>query len=164
MRYHQTNLNLIIIDFESVANNIQNSYLTKLRNEFQVFSEDLPKKDANRLLVYYILEHVLEIQLKFKAHKKNLIYYINEKLETYKNIKLNFVQTANALNLIVYTDTLDFNCIYSKSGEHTELINSVTNYRFNFDHNKFSHRKLITYLKKRKLSPDILNRFKKQAC
>jgi len=151
---------LIVVDFESVAEDIQNSYLTKLRSEFQVFADDLPKKDASRLLVYYILQQVLEIQVNFKEHKKNIIFYINEKLDTYKDIKSNFKSVANALNLIVYTNTIYYDCIYSKSGESTELINSVTNYRFNFDHNKYSHRKLVTYLKKRKISPDILNQCK----
>ena len=160
MRYYQTDLNLIIIDFESVANNIQNSYLTKLRNEFQVFSEDLPKKDANRLLVYYILEHVLKIQVNFREHKKNIIFYVNERLDTYKDIKFNFKSVANVLNLIVYTDIINYDYIYSKSGETTELINSITNYRFNFNHDKYSHRKLVIYLKKRKIRPDLLNQYK----
>jgi len=160
MRYYQTDLHLIVVDFESVAEDIQNSYLTKLRSEFRVFADDLPKKDASRLLVYYILQHVLEIQVKFKEHKKNIIFYINEKLDTYKDIKSNFKSVANALNLIVHTNAIDYDCIYSKSGESTEVINSITNYRFNFDHNKYSHRKLVTYLKKRKINPDFLNQYK----
>jgi hypothetical protein len=160
MRYHKTDLHLIVVDFESLAEDIQNSYLTKLRSEFQIFPDDLPKKDASRLLVYYIIQHVLEIQVKFKEHKKNIIFYINEKLNTYKDIKFNFKRVANALNLIVYTNILDYDCIHSKSGESIELNNSITNYRFNFDHNKYSHKKLLVCLKKHKISPDILNRYK----
>jgi hypothetical protein len=160
MRYHQTDLNLIVVDFESLAEDIQNSYLTKIRVEFNAFAEDIPKKDANRLLVYYILQHILDIQVNLKEHKKNIIFYVNEKSDTYKDIKSSFKSVANALNLIVYTDSLDYNCIYSKSGESTELINSITDFRFNFDHNKYSHRKLVTYLKKRKLNPDMLNQYK----
>ena len=160
MRYYQTDLNLIVVDFESLAEDIQNNYLTKLRNEYQVFADDLPKNDANSLLVYYILQHILEIHVNYKEHKKNIIFYINERLDTYKDIKFNFKSVANALNLIVYTGIINYDCIYSKSGETTELINSITNYRFNFNHNKYSHRKLIIYLKKRKINPDLLNQYK----
>jgi hypothetical protein len=162
MRYYQTDLQLIVVDFESIAKEIEVNYLNKLRGEFQVFSEDLPKRDAERLLIYYILQSVFQIELKFKVYKKNLIYYINKKSENYNSIRTSFIHIAKALNLIVYTDTLDYNCINSKSGEHVELINNITNFRFNFDHSKFSSKKITNYLKKHKLSPDILNQFKQQ--
>ena len=152
MKHHQTALNLIVIDFESLADDIQTSFLNKIRIDYGTFEEDIPERDRKRILQYFILKHTLKAHNSF-ANSKNVIFYINQRLSTYESIKKCFLTISKPFNLMVYTNSIDFDCINSKSGDSIELLTGLKNFRFNFDHGQFSYRKVTLFLEKNKLDP-----------
>jgi len=156
MKHYKTSLGLIVVDFESLAETITQNCLSELITVYGVYEqESIPKKDMNRLLMFFTLKHVLNTQKLFND-KKNVIFYVNSSCKDYITVKNKLKLIAKALKVPVYTNTLNFNCINSKSGESIELLNSIKEFRYNFEPTPFSPRILESFLKKHNIKPESI--------
>ena len=140
-------LNLVVVDVETFAEDVFKSYYYELTH---TYGYEVSDKDARGLLLYYTLKHIINI-LETNEDRKNVIFYTN----THKHIELRFIKTfekiCKVFPVLNYTNTLDFNCLQRRDGCYEELSTCIKEYRFNFDFNKFSQRKMKAFLEKYKL-------------
>lgn len=131
MLFHKTAINLIIVDFESVAIDIVNSNLNWLK-DWGLFTDDLNSKEGNRLLLFHTLTAIHTVWDKF-SDKKNVVFYINERAKIDQNIIRCINTLAEYFPILIYRNNIDFSCLNNACGEAVELLIGIQNYRYNFN-------------------------------
>lgn len=144
MRFHKTALNLIVIDFASVEENINKDYYQQLIT-WGTPEETLKDRERLRLKLYYYLKH-LNSTVKEHNNTKNIVFYVSKK------DCLSYLQIiSKSFPFIIYYNSLDFSWIEKNSGETREILESVKTARFNFDYSEYSPKKRTDFLKKYKI-------------
>jgi hypothetical protein len=132
------------VDVESFAADVEKSYTHDL---VQIYGFEVKDKDADKLYLYHTLNHIINC-FKNSDNRKNVILYINSNTP----IGFRFLKVLEKIRktfpVVVYTNTLDFNCLEQTSGCYNELTLLIKEFRFNFDFNKFSPRKMKAFLDK----------------
>ncbi len=144
MRIQKIALGLTVIDVESFASDIKKSYYYDLT---QIYGFDTADRDANKLLLYHILNHLINY---FKGcdNRKNVVLYINSKASISTRFLKTLEKICRVFPVISYTNTLSFNCLKQDNGNSEELSLLIRECRYNFDFNKFSPRKGKLFLEK----------------
>ena len=144
MRVQKIALGLTVVDDESFAADVEKSYIHDL---VQIYGFEVKDKDADKLYLYHTLNHLINC-FKNSENRKNVIFYINSNI----HLGFRFLKALDKIRkifpVIVYTNTLDFNCLEQTSGCCEELTLLIKEYRFNFDFSKFSARKVKNFLNK----------------
>ena len=140
IQYHRTSLNLVIVSFESVAQHITERYLKDLK-VLGVFEEDLPKRDANKLRLSYTASSITKIQNSFE-NPHDVIFYVDDTVDLDKDLLKQLRILASSYPIPVYHGTRNFNLLQEVSGETTELINNITEYRYAYKFSKKTPRRV----------------------
>jgi hypothetical protein len=144
MRVQKIALGLTVVDVETFAADVEKSYTHDL---VQIYGFEIKDKDADKLYLYHTLNHLINC-FKNSDNRKNIVFYINSNT----SIGFRFLKVLEKIRktfpVIVYTNTLDFNCLEQTSGCCDELTLLIKECRFNFDFSKFSARKVKAFLDK----------------
>jgi hypothetical protein len=144
MRVHKTTLGIAVVDVESLVNDIEKSYYHDLT---QIYGFEIKDKDTNKLYLYHTLNHLINY-FKDSDNRKNVVYYINSNVNLDNRFTKAITKICKVFPVIVYTNTLSFNCLEQDGGSCEELSLLIRECRYNFDFNKFSPRKMNTFLVK----------------
>lgn len=153
MLYHKTAINLIIVDFESVALDIINSNLSWLK-DWGLYTDDLNSKEGSRLLLFHTMTAIHTVWSKFD-NKKNVIFYINDRAKIDHNIIRCVKTLAEYFPILIYHDNIDFTCLNDACGEAVELLIGIQNYRFNFNFVQFRPQSEGEFYSKFQITPGI---------
>lgn len=144
MRNVTTSLNITLIDFNSFAEGVENTFNTEIKKMFGIFTE-LSHKDRAKLYLYYTLKHILKLHKKYG--NKNVIIYIH-KTENINNLVLTkVIDIAHYFPIMLYYGDYDFSLIEIGKGETTEVAKEVTDLRLNFTFENFTNRKINNFYK-----------------
>ena len=144
MRIQKIALGLTVVDVESLASDIEKSYYHDLT---QIYGSEITDKDANKLYLYHTLNRLINC-LKDSDNRKNVVLYISSSVPLSVRFLKTLVKICKVFPVITYTNTLSFNCLEQSGGSCEELSLLIRECRYNFDFNKFSSRKIKTYLEK----------------
>lgn len=136
------------MDVESFVTAVEKSYYKDLT---QVYGFEVTDKDANNLLLYHTISTAFNY-LKECENRKNVIFYINTNANINRRYLKALEKVCKVFPILNYTNSLDFNCLELNSGCCEELSTLIKEYRYNFDFNKFSQRKMKAFLDKYKIS------------
>jgi hypothetical protein len=138
---------LTVVDVESLAHDVFKDYYKDL---YQLYGSEIKDKDANKLLLFHTLNRLINY-FKGVDNRKNTVFYINTEIigprMEHRFLKV-FKTICKVFPVVCYSSALDFNCLEQNSGCNEELATLIKEYRFNFDFNKFSPRKMKTFLDK----------------
>lgn len=151
MKLQKIALGLTVIDVESFAADVEKSYYHDLT---QIYGFEIKDKDANKLYLYHTLNHLINC-FKDSDNRKNVIFYINSNVNLGIRFPKVLVKLCKVFPVIVYTNTIEFNCLERIGGNNEELSLLIRDCRYNFDFNKFSPRKIKAYLEKHGIKLDF---------
>ena len=144
MRIQKIALGLTVVDAESLASDIEKNYYYDLT---QIYGSEITDKDANKLYLYHTLNYILSY-FKECDNRKNVVLYISSSVPPSVRFLKTLDKICKVFPVIIYTNTLSFNCLEQSGGNCEELSLLIRDCRYNFDFNKFSPRKIKTYLEK----------------
>ena len=144
MRIQKIALGLTVVDAESLASDIEKNYYYDLT---QIYGSEITDKDANKLYLYHTLNYILSY-FKECNNRKNVIFYIDSNINLGIRFPKALAKICKVFPVITYTNILSFNCLEQSGGSCEELSLLIRECRYNFDFNKFSPRKIKTYLEK----------------
>ena len=144
MRIQKIALGLTVVDAESLASDIEKNYYYDLT---QIYGTEITDKDANKLYLYHTLNYILSY-FKECNNRKNVIFYIDSNINLGIRFPKALAKICKVFPVITYTNILSFNCLEQSGGSCEELSLLIRECRYNFDFNKFSPRKIKTYLEK----------------
>jgi hypothetical protein len=147
MRLQKIALNLTVVDVESFAELVYKEYY----HERVSYGLSLSDRDADKLLLYYIAKNVFKT-LQELDNRKNVIFYTNSNTHIEISFKRVFAKLCKVFPILHYTNTLDFSCLQDNKAAGFELSTLIKDYRFSFDFNKFTNRKMKTFLDKHKFN------------
>ena len=144
MRIQKIALGLTVVDVESLASDIEKVYYYDLT---QIYGSEITDKDANKLYLYHTLNYILSY-FKECDNRKNVIFYIDSNINLGIRFPKALAKICKVFPVIVYTNTLSFNCLEQSGGSWEELSLLIRECRYNFDFNRFSPRKGKAFLEK----------------
>ena len=137
-------LNITVVNFSSFITEVEKQYY----NYYVRFAQDgLTDRDSNNLYLYFTYKTILDL-LNSIEYKKNVVFYIHTRDVSVGRAYKAFTKLQKTFPIISLTDTLDFSCLQTKTGESKELINLITDTRFNFDYSEYPRRKMLSFLRK----------------
>ena len=144
MRIQKIALGLSVVDAESFLADIEKCYYHDLT---QIYGYEIKDKDADKLYLYHTLNRLINC-FKDSDNRKNVIFYIDSNINLGFRFPKAFAKICKVFPVIVYTNTLSFNCLEQTDGCCEELSLLIRECRFNFDFNKYSPRKMKAFLEK----------------
>ena len=144
MRIQKISLGLTVVDAESFAADIEKSYYQDLT---QIYGLEIKDKDRDKLYLYHTLNRLINC-FKDSDNRKNVIFYIDSNVNLGITFPRALAKICKVFPVIVYTNTLEFNCLKQNGGSGEELSLLIRNCRYNFDFNRFSPRKIKAFLEK----------------
>jgi hypothetical protein len=144
MRIQKIALGLTVVDAESFAADIEKSYYQDLT---QVYGLEIKDKDSDKLYLYHTLNRLINC-FKDSDNRKNVIFYIDSNVNLGIRFPKALAKICKVFPVIVYTNTLEFNCLKQSGGSGEELSLLIRDCRYNFDFNRFSPRKMKTFFEK----------------
>lgn len=150
IRTQKIQLNIHVVDYESVAEEIQQRYEHQIKKVFNLM-EDVSHNDRQRLFLYLTLQTVLEIQKQFG--KKNTVFYVNSKANIYGPIRWSLEIISKNLPVMVFTDTHDFECFTRPCGEGTEMTEIISFMRFDYKFHNYTKRKVDSFFSRYHIKP-----------
>ena len=139
---------LTVVDVESFVVAVEKNYYKDLT---QIYGFEMSNKDADNLLLYHTINTAFNF-LKESENRKNVIFYINTNVGISPRYIKALEKVCKVFPILNYTNSLDFNCLELDSGCCEELSTLIKEYRYNFDFNRFSQRKMKAFLDKYKIS------------
>ena len=144
MRIQKIALGLTVVDAESFAAEVEKSYYHDLT---QIYGFEIKDKDSDKLYLYHTLNHLINC-FKNSDNRKNVVFYIDSNANLGLRFSKALVKLCKVFPVIVYTNTLNFNCLEQSGGSCEELSLLIRDCRYNFNFNKFSPRKIKAFIVK----------------
>lgn len=155
MKIQELKYNLFLVDFKDVESDIQKQLKKELEKYGILTYDSLPRKDYLQLIRYFSLLTICK-HYRSLEHKRNTIFYINEK-ETSEDI-LNFVKEIKKyFPLLLYITTEQYNL--KDTAVQTEITLKLKEFRYSLDYSKYSFNKIKKFCKKNKLE-NLIEDFK----
>ena len=147
MRLQKIALNLMVVDVETFAELVYKEYY----HERVSYGLTLTDRDSDKLMLYYTAKNSFKV-LQESDNRKNIIFYTNSNSHIENRFKKTFAKLCKVFPILHYTNTLDFSCLQDNKAAGFELSTLIKDYRFSFDFNKFTDRKMKTFLDKHKFN------------
>lgn len=149
MRSLKLPLNITLVNFDSLAEEVEKTFNTEIKKMFSVFVV-LSHKDRERLYLYYTLRHVLRLH---KKHgNKNVVFYVNfVEGKTDKCILDKITNISSAFPVMIHHGPYSFDLLEQNKGELIEVTKDVTSKRLGFHFESFTKRKIENFCKLNKI-------------
>ena len=144
MKVQKIALGLTVIDTESFAADVEKSYYHDLT---QIYGFEIKDKDGDKLYLYHTLNRLINC-FKDSDNRKNVVFYVDSNVNLGLRFTKALAKLCKVFPVIVYTNTLKFNCLEQSGGSCEELSLLIRDCRYNFNFNRFSPRKIKAFIVK----------------